>query len=162
MDASDCPLTVRELRIVELLAQGLTYKQIGLRLDRSPSTIRSLCHRAYTKLGVADRTQAVLACERAGWIDSPGIDPTARLTLRLCRATEEMCRLIRSRAQLTDPQREYVSAFDQLVYARADEDHIAARRAMAGALAVVLHDADIPDRPRRRRDLVDLLADYIT
>lgn len=34
--------------------------------------------------------------------------------------------------------------------------------ALEGALGVVLSDADLPDRPRRRRDLVELLAEHVT
>jgi DNA-binding CsgD family transcriptional regulator len=155
-----CPLSAIELSAVELLAEGLAYKEIGARLNRSPSTIRTHLHHVYVKLGVSDRAQAVLAATRAGWIDSPDLDPYAQLTLRLARATEELCRAVRERSKLTGPQRAYLSAFDALLYARTDEDKIAAREGMQAALGVVLGDAGVPDRPRRQRDLVELLVGY--
>jgi putative nucleotidyltransferase with HDIG domain len=63
-----CPLTARELEVLERLAAGQVYKQIGAGLGLSPSTVRSHLHRVYTRLGVSDRTQAVLLARDCGWI----------------------------------------------------------------------------------------------
>jgi putative nucleotidyltransferase with HDIG domain len=63
-----CPLTPKELEVMRLLAQGLLYKKIGTELGLATSTVRSHLHKAYNKLGVADRAQAVLHCAERGWL----------------------------------------------------------------------------------------------
>jgi putative nucleotidyltransferase with HDIG domain len=63
-----CPLSARELEVLEGLAAGQVYKQIGAGLGLAPSTVRSHLHRIYTRIGVADRTQAVLLARDSGWI----------------------------------------------------------------------------------------------
>jgi DNA-binding NarL/FixJ family response regulator len=63
-----CPLTTREIEVLEGLSKGHVYKQIGAQLGLSPSTVRSHLHRIYTRMGVADRTQAVLLARESGWI----------------------------------------------------------------------------------------------
>src|SRR5262249_2366346 len=63
-----CPLSNREIEVLERLSTGEVYKQIGARLGLSPSTVRSHLHRIYTRIGVADRTQAVLLARECGWI----------------------------------------------------------------------------------------------
>jgi putative nucleotidyltransferase with HDIG domain len=63
-----CPLSLREVEVLRLLAEGKLYKQIAAELGLSPSTVRSHLHRVYTRIGVVDRTQAVLLATRRGWI----------------------------------------------------------------------------------------------
>ena len=63
-----CPLSDRERTVLQRLAEGKVYKQIAAELDVSSSTIRSHLHRIYTRIGVADRTQAVLVATDRGWI----------------------------------------------------------------------------------------------
>jgi putative nucleotidyltransferase with HDIG domain len=63
-----CPLSAREIEVLERLAAGEVYKQIGVRLGLAASTVRSHLHRIYTRIGVADRTQAVLLARECGWI----------------------------------------------------------------------------------------------
>jgi putative nucleotidyltransferase with HDIG domain len=63
-----CPLSRRELEVISALAQGKIYKQIGLELGLSASTVRSHLHRIYHRLGAADRAQAVLIARDRGWI----------------------------------------------------------------------------------------------
>jgi len=63
-----CPLSERELQVLRQLAAGQVYKQIGASLGLSPSTVRSHLHRIYTRIDVADRTQAVLLARDCGWI----------------------------------------------------------------------------------------------
>lgn len=63
-----CPLSSRELEVLGRLAAGEVYKQIGAGLGLSASTVRSHLHRIYTRIGVADRTQAVLLARDCGWI----------------------------------------------------------------------------------------------
>lgn len=57
-------LTPREREILELLALGLCNKQIGRELRLTDNTVRTHCSRIYTKLGVANRTQAALTHAR--------------------------------------------------------------------------------------------------
>ncbi len=54
--------------MLQRLAEGKVYKQIAAELDVSSSTVRSHLHRIYTRIGVADRTQAVLVATDRGWI----------------------------------------------------------------------------------------------
>ena len=53
-------LTPREQEVLELLAKGLTYKEIAARLGISIDTIRRHCHNIYGKMHVASRTEAVV------------------------------------------------------------------------------------------------------
>jgi DNA-binding NarL/FixJ family response regulator len=52
-------LTVREQRVLDLLAQGLAYKQIGDEMGISINTIRTHLRHIYEKLHVQSRTEAV-------------------------------------------------------------------------------------------------------
>ena len=52
-------LSPRELEVLEQLAGGGYYRDIGEALDISPSTVRAHLHSIYQKLGVKSRTQAV-------------------------------------------------------------------------------------------------------
>jgi len=63
-----CPLSSRELDVLRQLAEGKVYKQIAQDLGLSPSTVRSHLNRAYRRMGVADRTQAVLVASEQGWL----------------------------------------------------------------------------------------------
>ncbi|MBY6015001.1 response regulator transcription factor [Qipengyuania gaetbuli] len=53
-------LTGRERDVVALVAEGLTNKEIGRRLEISPATVKVHVERIIGKLGVADRTQAAV------------------------------------------------------------------------------------------------------
>jgi DNA-binding NarL/FixJ family response regulator len=61
-------LTRRELEIVGLLAEGLSNKQIGARLQIELATVKNHVHNILEKLGVERRSQAV-AVARAHGID---------------------------------------------------------------------------------------------
>jgi DNA-binding NarL/FixJ family response regulator len=50
------PLTNRERQIVEMVAEGLSNKEIGRRLDLSEGTVKVHLHNVYRKLGVNNRT----------------------------------------------------------------------------------------------------------
>ena len=57
-------LTKRETEVVNLLAQGLTNKQIGLDLRISEKTVKSHLNLVYQKLGVSHRAQAAAYAAR--------------------------------------------------------------------------------------------------
>jgi putative nucleotidyltransferase with HDIG domain len=64
------PLSDRELTVLQQLAKGSGYTQIAHDLALSVSTIRTHLHNIYGKLGVADRTQAVLVANERGWLSA--------------------------------------------------------------------------------------------
>jgi DNA-binding CsgD family transcriptional regulator len=52
-------VTDREFEVLELLAAGLSNKEIARRLDVSPNTVKTHVAKLYEKLGVERRTAAV-------------------------------------------------------------------------------------------------------
>jgi len=52
-------VTAREYQTLELIADGLTNKEIARKLDVSPNTVKTHVARLYEKLDVQRRTQAV-------------------------------------------------------------------------------------------------------
>ena len=52
-------LSVRENEILQLLAKGLLYKEIAIKLSISTGTVRQHIHRIYEKLHVQNRTEAL-------------------------------------------------------------------------------------------------------
>lgn len=59
ISTADCPpchrLTPAERQVALLAADGLPYKTIARRLDKSPATVRNQLHAVYRKLAVANR-----------------------------------------------------------------------------------------------------------
>ena len=55
----EADLTEREQAILALLAEGLLYKEISLRIGLSESAVKQHIHRMYAKLHVQNRTEAV-------------------------------------------------------------------------------------------------------
>ena len=62
------PLSNQEREVLKGLAASKVYKEIALDLGIAASTVRSHLHNVYSKLGAADRAQAVLIASREGWI----------------------------------------------------------------------------------------------
>jgi two-component system, NarL family, nitrate/nitrite response regulator NarL len=60
------PLTDRELQVLSLLAEGLSNKQIGSRLEISEHTAKFHVNAILGKLGVQSRTEAVVRAARLG------------------------------------------------------------------------------------------------
>jgi DNA-binding NarL/FixJ family response regulator len=54
-------LSPREREVLELLAQGLSNKEIGAKLNLSPFTVKNYLARVFEKLHVRCRTEAVMA-----------------------------------------------------------------------------------------------------
>ena len=53
-------LSERELEVLRLIAVGLSNREIAEQLFLSPGTIKTHVHHIYGKLGVSNRTQAVV------------------------------------------------------------------------------------------------------
>jgi NarL family two-component system response regulator LiaR len=62
------PLTERETDVLRLLTQGLSNKEIALRLNISEQTVKSHVHNLLNKLRVTSRTQAALYGVRLGLV----------------------------------------------------------------------------------------------
>jgi DNA-binding NarL/FixJ family response regulator len=62
------PLTSRETAVLEQMAKGKSSKQIAHALQISPQTVKNHISHVFSKLGVTDRTSAVLLALRHGWI----------------------------------------------------------------------------------------------
>ena len=69
-------LTDSERRVVDLVGEGLTYREIGERLFISRRTVETHVARAFRKLGVRSRAElAAVLIERGG--DAAPLRPTA-------------------------------------------------------------------------------------
>jgi two-component system nitrate/nitrite response regulator NarL len=62
-------LSDRELEILSFVAQGMSTPEIAAELDVSAATIKTHLQRIYDRLGVSDRTSAVVAALRRGLLD---------------------------------------------------------------------------------------------
>ncbi|MCE3288893.1 MAG: two component transcriptional regulator, LuxR family [Caulobacter sp.] len=68
LHAHDERLTDRERRILLLVAEGKANKEIARRVAVSPDTVKADLKSIFVKLDVVDRTQAVVAAVRRGFI----------------------------------------------------------------------------------------------
>jgi DNA-binding CsgD family transcriptional regulator len=64
------PFTARESEVLELLRQGLTYREIAARLVLSPKTVDKHVAAIMRKTGTSNRTAAVVTALRNHWIAS--------------------------------------------------------------------------------------------
>lgn len=62
------PLTPRELEVLQLIALGLSNRQIGERLFLALDTVKGHNRRIFEKLQVQRRTEAIAHARRLGWI----------------------------------------------------------------------------------------------
>jgi DNA-binding NarL/FixJ family response regulator len=60
------PLSEREKEILHLLAQGLSNREIAIRLSLAQGTVKNYVTAILQKLGVRDRTQAALRARELG------------------------------------------------------------------------------------------------
>jgi two-component system, NarL family, response regulator len=63
---SNPELSSRELDVLRLMAQGMSNLDIGTALNVGESTVKSHVNRILSKLGVNDRTQAVIVAIKRG------------------------------------------------------------------------------------------------
>jgi DNA-binding NarL/FixJ family response regulator len=66
------PLSPRELQVLALMGRGFSNKEIGADLGITEKTVKTHVSHILAKMGVQDRTQAVLAAIRDRYIDAPG------------------------------------------------------------------------------------------
>lgn len=65
-------LTLRQLEVLRLLGEGYTNKEIARALEIAVRTVRTHVEAIFEHLGAENRTQAVLAAQRAGLLQSRG------------------------------------------------------------------------------------------
>ena len=70
-DTTLSPLTNRQMEILELIIEGLSNKQIAMRLGISQQTVKNHVTSILAKLNRSDRTQAAIYALRHGWIRLP-------------------------------------------------------------------------------------------
>jgi DNA-binding NarL/FixJ family response regulator len=63
---ADLDLSERELELASMMVQGFTNKQISMMIHISEGTVRNYISNIYSKLGISDRTQAVLFLKEQG------------------------------------------------------------------------------------------------
>ena len=68
ISAGDSPLTAREADVLELAADGATIEEIAQRAALSPGTVRNYLSSAASKLGTANRHEAIHKARTNGWI----------------------------------------------------------------------------------------------
>jgi DNA-binding NarL/FixJ family response regulator len=64
-------LTARETDVLRLIAEGLSNKQIGRRLELTEGTVKGYVSQILAKLHLEDRTQAALHAVRNGLVEAP-------------------------------------------------------------------------------------------
>jgi LuxR family maltose regulon positive regulatory protein len=74
------PLTERELAVVRLLGQRLSYAEIATELTIAPSTVKTHVNHIYGKLGASGRRDAILTADRLGLMSAGSTQGTANAT----------------------------------------------------------------------------------
>ena len=69
----ESPLTGREFEILKLVGMGLRNRQIAEQLQLSPRTVETHLSRAFAKLSVRSRTQALRHAVAQGWLVIPAL-----------------------------------------------------------------------------------------
>lgn len=67
-DVTFSPLTSREMKILELIVDGLSNKEIAFKLGISQQTVKNHVTSILAKLNLSDRTQAAIYALRRGWV----------------------------------------------------------------------------------------------
>ncbi len=68
-DIEDCePLSVREKKLLSLVADGLGYKEIADKLTISPHTVHAHIRNIYSKLHVSNRREALTIATKLGYL----------------------------------------------------------------------------------------------
>ncbi len=117
----DCPLTMRQLRIVRLAARGHTYGQIAAHMKIHRTTVRSHIYDATRRCDLKPSSAArvhwlVMLATRRGWLEHD--DDAAGYT---GGSYSPMVQSRPSQWQPSPAQRLYLDAFDRLLTERDDE-----------------------------------------
>ena len=64
-------LSARQLQVLELVAQGLSYKEVGARLHLSPRTVKYHMSEIMDRLHLNNRAQLLAHAGRMGWTRAP-------------------------------------------------------------------------------------------
>jgi DNA-binding CsgD family transcriptional regulator len=71
------PLTEREKEILQMVATGVTNREVAFRLSISVNTVKVHLRNVYNKLGAESRTEATMIAVREGWVVvDDGSEPT--------------------------------------------------------------------------------------
>lgn len=73
-EAKESPLTDRELQVLRLLGEGKSNKETASILHISDQTVKNHISHIFSKLGVNDRTSAVIMAINQGWIRKAEIE----------------------------------------------------------------------------------------
>ena len=68
------PLSEREKEILQLVATGVTNREVAFRLDISVNTVKVHLRNIFTKLGAESRTEATMIAVQEGWVQVEGAD----------------------------------------------------------------------------------------
>ena len=63
-----CPLSEREVQILQALADGLSYKETAEQLTLSPHTVHTHVKHIHEKLQVSGRREALAVARKRGWV----------------------------------------------------------------------------------------------
>jgi DNA-binding NarL/FixJ family response regulator len=67
-EPSEAPFTPREAEVLELLRQGLTYREIASQMALSTKTVEKHVAAVMRKTGASNRTAAVVTALGKGWL----------------------------------------------------------------------------------------------
>jgi len=67
----ECPLSERELEILQAISNGMSYKEAGSELSLSPHTVHTHVKNINEKLQVSGRKEALAVARKRGWVKSP-------------------------------------------------------------------------------------------
>ena len=70
------PLSEREKEILQLVATGVTNREVAFRLDISINTVKVHLRNIFTKLGAESRTEATMIAVQEGWVRVEGTPET--------------------------------------------------------------------------------------
>lgn len=99
------PLTIRQLDVLALVAQGFTNEQIGRILHLSPLTVKNHVQNILRKLGAYGRINAINVAMQKGLLECPNPDhPRCGHPIGITRSSEEPQPVLRSpRPDLVKP-----------------------------------------------------------
>jgi DNA-binding CsgD family transcriptional regulator len=135
-----CVLSPSELQTLRQMARGLSYAEAAREAHRSHSTVRSLLHNAYKRLGVSTIAQALSVCWNAGWLDDV---PQDGVVVEL------------GDRRVTWAQRLYLEAFDQSLQAGDDLEEVERTRRLREAALEGMYRGASEERPWRELTTID-------